>query len=292
MQTENKTTETKPTEIRKKNRKKKPLRRAQRWGREIPAMVGKLLSLMIAIVVMGLMFSALQGVGAAWLRIALSVLILSGMLLLCMNEGLTKGAADAASSRNYAGLEEKGHKLEAMDDAACYHPLKPVAAGLALFAIPLALSAIVALCAKEYTYTLQDLPAWLTDSYGARGDLLAPLGAYKRETALTALDWMRLMVRLPLMTFINLFPDPMRMSALIDRLSPLMMLSFPALYVLGYLCGPRIQRKREKSNRRAKKVAVKRSQKKSLVEELTGAQGQVHYGHRKEEEKKTRKELV
>ena len=43
-------------------------------------------------------------------------------------------------------------------------------------------------------------------------------------------------------------------------------------------------------NRRAKKVAVRRAEKKSLVEELTGAQGQVHYGQKKQEHKK--KELV
>ena len=280
----------KATEKTKKNKKKKPLRRAKRWGSQVLPMAGRLAVLLIAIVVLGLMFSALQGVGSAWLRVALSVLIVSGLLLLCMNEGLNKGAQDAAASRNYVSLEAKGVALETKDDAACYHPLKMLCAALLVFIVPLALSVIVALSAQEYTYVLQDLPAWLTDSYGSRGDVLAPLGAYTAQQSLTVIDWMRLLVRLPEMIYINFFGDPQRMSAMIDRLSPLFIASYPLIYAVGYLLGPKVNRRHEKENRRAKKAAVRKAQKSSLVEELTGAQGQVHYGHQKEEHKK--KELV
>lgn len=274
----------------KKTKKKKPLRWAKRWGSQVLPMAGRLAVLLIAIIVLGLMFSALQGVGSAWLRVALSALIVSGLLLLCMNEGLNKGAQDALSSRNYVSLQAKGVALEEKDDAACYHPLKPLCAALAVFGVPIVLAVIVALSAQEYTYALQDLPAWLTDTYGSRGDVLAPLGAYTAEQGLTAIDWMRLLVRLPEMTYINFFGDPQRMSAMIDRLSPLMIASYPLVYAAGYLLGPKVNRKHEKENRRAKKAAVRKAQKSSLVEELTGAQGQVHYGHQKEEHKK--KELV
>lgn len=280
----------KATEKTKKNKKKKPLRRAERWGSQVLPMAGRLAVLLIAIVVLGLMFSALQGVGSAWLRVALSALIVSGLLLLCMNEGMTKGAQDALSSRNYVSLQAKGIALEKKDDAACYHPLKALCAALVVFLVPLALSVIVALSAREYTYALQDLPAWLTDSYGSRGDVLAPLGAYTAEQSLTALDWMRLLVRLPEMIYINFFSDPQRMGAMIDRLSPLLLASYPLVYVVGYLLGPKVNRRHEKENRRAKKAAVRKAQKSSLAQELTGAQGQVHYGHQKEEHKK--KELV
>lgn len=273
-----------------KNRKKKPLRRARHWGGQVLPMAGKLVVLLIAVVVMGLMFSALQGIGSMALRAALSALIVSGLLLLCMNEGLSKGALDAAASRSYVSLKAKGIALEEKDDAACYHPLKALCAALVVFGAPLALSVIVALSAKEYTYTLQDLPAWLTDSYGARGDVFAPLGAYTTAQGLTAMDWIRLLVRLPEMIYINFFSDPQRMGAVIDRLSPLFIASYPLIYTIGYLAGPRVNRKHEKENRRAKKIAVRKAQKSSLAEELTGAQGQVHYGHQKEEHKK--KELV
>lgn len=274
----------------KKTKKKKPLRRAQHWGSQVLPMAGRLAVLLIAVVVLGLMFSALQGIGSLWLRAALSALIVSGLLLLCMNEGLSKGATDAAASRNYVSLKAKGIPLEEKEDAACYHPLKAVCAALVVFGVPFALAVIVALSAKEYTYVLQDLPAWLTDSFGSRGDVLAPLGAYTAEQGLTAIDWMRLLVRLPEMIYINFFSDPQMMNATIDRLSPLFIASYPLAYAIGYLIGPRVNRKQEKENRRAKKIAVRKAQKSSLVEELTGAQGQVHYGHQKEEHKK--KELV
>ena len=280
----------KATDKTKKNKKKKPLRRAERWGAPVLPMAGRLATLLLVIVVLGLMFSALQGIGSAWLRVALSALIVSGILLLCVNEGLVRGAQDAAASRNYVHLQAKGVAVEAKEDAACYHPLKPLCAALIVFGVPLVLSVIVALSAKEYTYALQDLPTWLTDSYGSRGDLLAPLGAYTAQQGLTAIDWMRLLVRLSEMMYINFFSDPQRMSALIDRLSPLLIASYPLVYMIGYLCGPKINRKQEKENRRAKKAAVRKAQKSSLVEELTGAQGQVHYGHQKEEHKK--KELI
>ena len=53
----------KATDKTKKNKKKKPLRRAKRWGGQVLPMAGRLAVLLIAIVVLGLMFSALQGVG-------------------------------------------------------------------------------------------------------------------------------------------------------------------------------------------------------------------------------------
>ncbi|MGN0995542.1 MAG: hypothetical protein ACI4PG_01395 [Candidatus Ventricola sp.] len=273
-------------------KKRKPLRRAQHWLGQVPPMAAKLAAALVAIVVMGMMFSALQAIESTVLRGALSLLIASGLLLLCVNEGMTRGTADAANSRSYAAALEKGTALDARDDAQCYQPLKAVCAALLVFGVPLALSVFVAVTAKPYTYTLQDLPVWLTDSYGARGDVMAPLGAYARQTSLAAADWVRLIVRLPEMIYINVFPDPQRMSALIDRLSPLMLATFPLAYVIGYLCGPRLNRKRERMNRRAKKVAVRKAEKSTLAQELTGAQPQVHYGQRAQSDQPKKKELV
>lgn len=272
-----------------KKKKKKPLRRAQHWGSRVMPMAMKLVVPMIAIIVMGLMFSALQAVGQG-LRIVLALVIIAGMLLFLFSEGLNRGAEDAAASRNYASLSAKGVKLEAKDDAMCYHPLKALCAVMAVFIVPLALSVAVAVMAKEYTYVLQDLPTWLTDSYSVREDVMGPLGAYTVQQGMAAMDWLRMIVRLFVMNYINLFGDPLKMSFVIDRLSPLFILSYPLAYMIGYLRGPASNRRLEKMNRRAKKVAVRRAEKKSLVEELTGAQGQVHYGHKKEEHKK--KELI
>lgn len=270
-------------------KKRKSLRRAQRWGSRVLPMAGKLLVPLVSIIIMGLIFSALQAVSSG-LRLALALVIIAGILLFMLSEGLNRGAEDAAASRNYVNLTAKGVKLEEKDDAMCYHPLKAICAVMVAFIIPLALSVYIAANAVEYTYTLQDLPAWLESSYGMREDVMGPLGAYTAERSMAANDWLRLVVRLFVMNYVNLFSDPLEMSYVIDRLSPLFILSYPLMYVIGYLRGPASNRKLEKMNRRAKKVAVRRAEKKSLVEELTGAQGQVHYGQKKQEHKK--KELV
>ena len=273
----------------KKSRKKKPLRRAERWGGQVWPIAIRLLGSMVAVAVLGLMFSALQALSTG-LRLVLTIVILAGVIVLMFTEGLNKGAGDAAASRNYVSLAAKGIKLEEKDDAASYHPLKALCACTVAFGLPLLAAVFIALTAKAYTYTLQDLPTWLTDSYGIRADVMAPLGAYTAEQSMTLYDWVRTFVRLFEMIFINLFSDPLKMGLTIDRLSPLFILSYPLTYMIGYLVGPASNRKQEKLNRRAKKVAVHRAQKKSLVDELTGVQGQVHYGHKKEEHKK--RELI
>ena len=83
-------------------KKRRPLRRAQHWLGQVPGMAAKLATVLVVIVVMGLMFSALQAIGSTLLRGALSLLIASGILLLCLNEGMVRGATDAANSRVYA----------------------------------------------------------------------------------------------------------------------------------------------------------------------------------------------
>ena len=271
-----------------KKKKKKPLRKAQSWGSRVLPMAAKMLVPLLAIIIMGFVFSAIQAVSQG-LRFVLALVIIAGMLVFFFSEGLNAGAEDAAASRSYANLSAKGAKLEKKDDAMCYHLLKALCAVMVVFIVPLLMSVFLAATTEGYTYSLQDLPTWLTDSYGAREDVMAPLGAYTVEQGLTAYDWLRLIVRLFVMNYINIFPDPLKMGYLIDRLSPLFILSYPALYMIGYLCGPASNRKRE-MNRRAKKVAVRRAEKKSLVEELTGAQGQVHYGQKREAHKK--KELI
>ena len=273
----------------KGKKKRKPLRRAQRWAKEAPRMARKLLLLMIAVTVMGLMFSALQAISSTWVRAALSLAIASGMLLMCGNDGLSKGVKDADASRLYEQTQAAAGERE---DAACYHPLKAILAAALVFAVPLALALYIAATTEGYSYSLQDLPLWLTDSYGARTDVMAPLSAYAAEKTLTAADWIRVLVRLPVMIYINLFADPLVMSALIDRFVPLFILTYPAAYVAGYLTAPYAQRRNEKMNRRAKKVAARKAQKKSLVSELVGDQHGVHYSKQNESVKHKKKELV
>ena len=253
---------------------KKPLRRAKRWGARIWPMAGRLAAILAAVTVMGLMFSALQAVGSMALRAVISLAILSGVLLMLYSEGLTRGVADADASHAADKLEKLGRPLSRREEAACYQPLKALCACLIVFGIPLILGAYLAATAEPYTYALQDLPSWLTGTYGAREDVMAPLAAYAQTASVSARDVIRLIVRLT------------------DQLTPLMVLSYPAACMIGYLRAPAVYAKRQSMQRRAKKAAVRKAQKKSMVSELLGSGGDVHYGQRPQQEEHKKKELI
>ena len=170
--------------------------------------------------------------------------------------------------------------------------MKAVLACLIVFGIPLALAIYLAVTARPYTYSLQDLPTWLTETYGAREDVMAPLAAYAQTAAVGAKDIIRLIVRLTVLVYINLFPDPQTMVELIDRLSPLMVMTYPLACVIGYLRAPAVWRKQQTMQRKAKKAAVRKAQKKSMVNELLGSGGDVHYGQRPQNETHKKKELI
>lgn len=273
-------------------KKRAPLRRAQNWFGEAPGIAGRMLLITVAVIVMGLMFSVLQTLDILWLRIVLSLLIASGMALFYYSDGLNKGARDAGNSQQAAKLQKAGKAIDSTEDAACYHPLKALFGCAMVFIIPLICAVFLALTTKPYTYTLQDLPSWLTASYGARQDVMAPLGAYLQSAGTSIVDWVRVFVRLFVLIFVNLFEDPQRMIATVDRVVPLFMLVYPAAYMVGYLRGPAANEKLQSQNRKAKKVAARRQKKSSLAAELVGENNAPHYGHKRDSDKPKKKELI
>lgn len=277
------------------NKKKtaKPVRRAKHWSLScVLPMAGKMLAILAAVIVMGLMFSALHAIGSVVLRDLITLAIAAGVLLMCYSEGLTRGVNDVDASHAADRLEKEGKTPEKREEAACWHPMKAVAACLIVFGIPLALAVYLAVTAQPYTYSLQDLPLWLTETYGAREDVMAPLAAYAQTVSLNAKDIIRLIVRLTELIYTNLFPDPQMMAQLIDQLSPLMVLTYPLACIIGYLRAPAAWRKQQSMQRKAKKAAVRKAQKKSMVDELLGSGGEVHYGQRPQNETHKKKELI
>ena len=272
--------------------KKRPLRRAKNWMKEVPGIAGKMSIIAIVIVVLGLLFSMVQNLEIAWLRIAITCVVVAAGLSFCFSEGANKGSGDAMNSRQMAKLEKEGKTITAREDASCYQPLKALCGAFLLFALPIAMAAVVAVCAEEYTYVLQDLPTWLTGSYAAREDVLAPLSAYTQMASTTAVEWLRVFSRLFMLPFVSLFSDPQRMSLIIDRISPLCIASYPLAYVLGYLRGPAEMEKLKKQNKKAKKIAVRKQQKSNLTRELLGETNVPHYGHKAEKDKPKKKELI
>lgn len=273
-------------------KKQAPLRKAGNFMKDAPGIALRLLLYAVVTVVLGLLLSVIQGIENDALRLAVAALLSFVVLAVYFMEGISRGTADASNSRQIARLEKAGHSITAKEDASCYHPLKALVGSLLLFGIPLVLAIVLALNAKDYTYTLQDLPTWVSGSYGTREDVMAPLAAYTHALGTSALDWIRIVVRLFMLVFINLFDNVQTAIGLIDRLAPLFILLYPAAYVLGYLCGPSQQAKIEKMNKKAKKVAVRKQQKKKIADELLGNQNVPHYGHQADKAAHKKKELI
>lgn len=280
------------TAAQKGKKKLKPVRRAKKWGAQAPSMALKLLTVAFVAVMLGLLFSALQAVEWTMVRIILTAVVIAAMLAMHYADGLNKGVEDAGASRSFDKAIASGRTLTDREDGMCYHPLKALCAALMVYGIPFLLALYLSATAKPYTYALQDLPLWMTNTYGARSDVMAPLAAYTQPLQSTAADWIRMFVRLISLNFVSFFEDPVTMSGLIDRLSPLFVAAMPLAYVAGYLRGPAHDAKMVKQNKRAKKVAARKAQRKSMVSELLGESKDVHYGQRKGTDKHKKKELI
>lgn len=276
----------------KKKKVSKPLRRAQKWSAQLPGMALKLLTVAFISIVLGVLFSAVQAVDWTLVRILLSLLVIAGMMVLHHTEGLSKGASNAASSRAYSKALAAGRTLTDEEDAQCYHPGKALCAAAIVYGIPLLCALYLSVTAEPYTYELQDLPLWLSNTYGSRQDVMAPLAAYTQPIESTVVDWIRMFVRLISLNFVTLFEDPVTMSGMIDRLCPLFVLVLPLAYIVGYLRGPAYDAKLQKQNRRAKKVAARKAQRSHLASELLAEDKNVHYGKRKETNAHKKKELI
>ena len=268
-----------------KRKNKKPIivvppRQAKHWQPLLGRRTGKLLILLFAATLIGLMFSGLQAINIPWLVTILSILILSGLTLLFFNEGISTGVRDTEISRRVEKQEKDGQHIMQADDTACYSPVRAVVAATLAFIVPILIALFVAVMSKPYTYELQDLPTWLTSSYASRNDIMAPLNAYMTGITMTMVDWCRLLVRMLGMGFVNIFPDPLRQGQLIDWTLPAFFLIYPLGYFTGYLFGPRRQTVMARKQRKAKKIAVKKAQKSSLADELTRTGAKVHYGQR------------
>ncbi|MBR5225015.1 MAG: hypothetical protein IKV90_05050 [Clostridia bacterium] len=275
-----------------KTKQKKPIRLARNWGSAVVPSAGRIVPMLILLIIMGFMFTGIQAIEAYMIRLVLAGVLGAVILLLMYSEGLNCGVADISVSRTCAQAIKDGRKLEEKEESRGYHPVKALATVALVFGVPFVLAVIVALNAKEYTYVIQSLPTWLTGSYGARADVMAPLAAYNNPQGMAALDWMRMIVRLFELPLVNLFEDPQKMTAMVDRFSPLMIAIMPIAYMIGYLASPSRAEKIAKLNRRAKKVAVRRAERRKVGPELIGAQNQVHYGHKKEEKARKKKELI
>lgn len=227
----------------------------------------------------GFMFiPALMGASDIIRLAVVGLLVAAGMMLMFM-DGSYRGERDCAMGETLDKLEKKGsYKASDAEQAKRFSRMKGVLAALAGAAPIVLLAAYVAITAKPYVYTLQDLPGWL-GAYTHRPEVGGALGYLQDATAVaTVTDYLRIAVRFVLFPFVGLFGTMTDATSLLfDRISPLLALIMPAITAIGYQFGPRrhaktqkqIEEAKSKPRKRLKKDAAKRKaapkEKKQLI---------------------------
>jgi len=208
---------------------------------------------------MGLLFAPLLMSETAALRVALNLVVLALAMMLVWMDGANRGERACGAGDL---LKKSGQALTG-DDRLRTYSLPRALAGAGLAALPwVALGVAVAATARPETYTLQDLPSYLTP-YRALPEVGSALQYYNRAAQpVSPMTWVRLVVR-----FVQLPVTYMLGGAdgagtvLADRVSPLAALLLPGAYAVGYAAGPARYRKSQAYIREAVSKPRKRLKK-------------------------------
>lgn len=211
----------------------------------------------------GFMFvPALMGASDA-LRMPLVGILIIAAGFLFYSEGSYRGERDCAMSETLDKLEAKGdYKATDAENGKRFARIKGVLSALIGAAPVVIMAIIVAITAKPYVYTLQDLPAWLTP-YLDRPEVGGALDYMQLDAVrATVTDYLRIAVRFllfPYIGFLGTLTDDM--SLIFDRVSPLLALLMPALSAIGYQFGPQRRKKAVEMVEKAKNTPRRRLKK-------------------------------
>lgn len=205
---------------------------------------------------------ALMGASPA-LRIPLVGLYIAAAGMLFFMDGSYRGERDCTMSETLDKLGAKGtYTPNAAEEGKRFNRLKGVLSAL-IGALPLVIiAAIVAVLAKPFSYTLQDLPAWM-GTYVQRPEIGDALVYLQGEMpSATIVDYLRIAVRFMLFPFVGLVGEMTdEMSLMFDRIAPLLALILPLCAAVGYQFGPRRRAKNVKAIEEAKRIPRKRLKK-------------------------------
>ncbi|MCL1795432.1 MAG: hypothetical protein FWG37_00935 [Clostridia bacterium] len=216
----------------------------------------------------GLMFAPMMMGASVAIRVPLIGALIAACGLLMFMDGSYRGERDCAVTETLEKLTKKGEYTPTGAELAKRYNRSKGVIGALIGALPaLALAIYVAVSAVPYTYTLQDLPGWLS-TYLPRAEIGDALRYLKDVTvSVTLTDYLRITVRFILFPYIGLLGNLTDAgSLLLDRLSPLLTLIMPAVSAIGYQFGPSRRRKavkmieeaKRRPRRRLKKAAKQR----------------------------------
>jgi len=265
--------------MQKKNKKKiQPIKKPTLKGRpRDPATLKRavnVLGLMLISMFIFLVAGSVLVVGSLLLRAVLSMIFIAMFVSLAYSNGMNAGFQDVAFAEIAYVRKESGKSFTAVEEAKCYHPAKGfISAGIGILPLFL-ISLVLAVTTQPQLYTRSALPGWVS-AFERRTEIGNALQFYQQGTVWGVTDIVRIITRLAIMPFFTLAgSDDVYLAAVIERVSPLLMLFIPAGYALGYLNGPNMRAKmhagiaaneKKKRKRDKKRIDQKRREPKQLI---------------------------
>lgn len=214
-----------------------------------------------------------------YLRVLCNVLMLMAGGMVFYGEGAGHGETDVGFAEIAQKRLDEGKNVPESDKKLCYHPLKGLYVA-ALGVLPFFLVCLVfAFIAKKQGFALGVLPSWVS-TYESQSEVAQALSYYNEVQPLTLETVLRVIVRLinfPYVTMVGI--DSYDAMYIADKLSPLLCLTLPLCYMIGYLRGPYLRalvhgnirmnrRKHNKREQRARQERLQKMAKKSEKKEL------------------------
>ena len=203
------------------------------------------------------------------LRIGLNLAVETLVLFIFYNNAIGRGADAVARGEILWQRKEKGMTFTEKEQAICFHPAKGYMIGL-LGTIPILICALLlAVMAERQVTGYGALPSWVS-SLQSRNELGDALVAYTVREGISAVDVLRIIVRICVMPFVNMVGAENRDAMLlVEKLSPILVLLPAIAYGTGYLQGKKERtrihtgiaenrKSRARKERRARKARMNR----------------------------------
>lgn len=225
---------------------------------------------LIATFIFSFIVCASTGFSSIVLRLFINIVIIFAVLVIYFNSGTNNGAEAVARGEILYQKEQKGTPFTDTERRVSFHPLKGFMIGF-LATLPFFITALIfALNARIQTTDSGTLPSWM-QAYIRRSDIGAALVQYTQPEAMSVIDFLRMIIRVCLMPFVNIVGSSNRNGLIVlERLSPMIMLLPAASFGFGYLSGQSIrtrvhtaisenEKRRMKKEKRARRKRTERS---------------------------------
>lgn len=235
---------------------KKPFAKGKAWEKSCWKRSAGVLGSLLVVALLYLFLGIMLTFDNAFLRTVVNLCLVAASAGIFYMNGMSAGIQDVTVGEIVLQREQTGKDASKEDKDRSYNPMRGVLCGLAGAAIFIIAALLLAVTAKEQTFSLGVLPQWI-GGHQRRADIGSALGYYQSDVVLKWTDIIRTVVRVMIMPFVNIVGTDNALSLLwLERISPLLMLIVPAGYALGYLRGPNARTQVHTSiaaNRRKKK---------------------------------------